>query len=178
MRQHFLDSLSCLRADLFQPGKRVLDIGSGAGFPGIPLKIYQPELQLVAVDAVTKKVMFLRHLCRALELPDVACVAARLPSDASASAPLPPALPRHSFDVIVSRAVGEIAYLLSLAAPFLKPGGHLIFQRGYHAPTEFDAAQQISPAYGLCECDLLEIKFSFLTHPRYLMVLQHVAKRS
>lgn len=168
IQQHFLDSLSCALAAVIQPSCRLLDIGSGAGFPGIPLKIYYPALHVTAVDAVTKKVMFLRQLCRSLALEHVECVSVRLEPDLHSSG----AFPSAAFDVIVSRAVGTVPLLLSLAAPLLCPAGYVLLQRGKEGYQEFEAHASLFSEYGLQPVDIREISFSFLTYPRYLLVLR------
>ena len=169
IQHHFLDSLSCALASVIQPQSRLLDIGTGAGFPGIPLKIYYPDLQVTAIDAVTKKIMFLRHLCRSLALQHIECQAIRLE-------PAPPALTKRSdrelFEVIVSRAVGTLPFLISLAHPFLAPGGCLLFQRGKEGKQEFEDGKAFYREYGLYPLELREIRFSFFTYPRYLLILQ------
>jgi len=154
---------------VIQPPCRLLDIGSGAGFPGIPLKIYYSDLHVTAVDAVTKKVMFLRQLCRRLALHHVECLSVRLEPDLRSSG----ALSYNCFDVIVSRAVGTIPMLLSLAAPLLSPAGYLLLQRGKEGSQEFEAHSSLFSEYGLQPVDIREIIFSFLTYPRYLLVLRN-----
>jgi len=166
VQQHFVDSLSCATSPVLTPTARLLDIGSGAGFPGIPLKIFFPELCLTAVDAVTKKVMFLRQICRSLTLPQVECLAAKLGEPAAA-----PSLPLASFDVIVSRAVGALPLLLDLALPYLAPGGHCLFQRGQHALQEVEEHADEIKRPGCRVTNVQKISFSFLEHPRYLVTL-------
>ena len=170
IQHHFrLDSLSCVLASVIQPQSRLLDIGTGAGFPGIPLKIYYPDLQVRAIDAVTKKIMFLRHVCRTLALQHIECHVTRLEQ-------APPALPPKSdcglFEVIVSRAVGTLPFLISLAHPFLASEGYLLLQRGKQGQQEFEDNKAFYKEFGLYPLELREIRFSFLTYPRYLLLLQ------
>ena len=166
MQQHFIDSLSCATSPVFAPTCRLLDIGSGAGFPGIPLKILFPELRLTAIDAVTKKIIFLRQLCRSLALQNVECLAIRLGE--SSVAPIPSLA---TFDVIVSRAVGALPHLLDLALPYLAPGGHCMFQRGQHALQEIGEHADDIRRSGCRVLDVQKINLSFLEHPRYLVRL-------
>jgi 16S rRNA (guanine527-N7)-methyltransferase len=156
---------------------RVLDIGTGAGFPSLPLKIYLPDIQVTAVDAVAKKIGFVRHLCRVLQLQDVDCVAARLEqivgsssSETGHAKATPPGVPAQSFDLIVSRAVGTIPYLLELAAPWLAPQGHILLQRGHHGHHEL-VEQTIVPQNQRFQLvQRIEVPFSFFTYPRYLLI--------
>lgn len=169
IQTHFADSLSCLRSPLITSNARLLDIGSGAGFPGIPLKIYFPNLHVTLVDAVSKKIAFLKHLCRMLGLQEVECIASRAECLSSASAS-----PESAFDIIVSRAVGSLPYLLSLAAPLLKADGHLLFQRGSQAMQELAAHADDLQAAGFQVHACQEVRCSWLDHPRYLVALHRV----
>lgn len=158
-----------MKTSVVQSPCRVLDIGSGAGFPGIPLKIYDPALHITAVEATTKKVMFLRHLCRSLALQSVVCLATRL----DPAAPSSTVLPDSPFDVIVSRAVGTVPLLLSLAQPLLSPTGYILLQRGREGRQEFETYAPLFREYKLQPIEIHAINFSFLTSPRYLLVLRN-----
>lgn len=116
--KHFEDSLSVLQAiDL--KNEKVLDIGTGAGFPGIPLKIARPDIKLTLMDSTKKKTEFLKHIIKALDLSDVKVVWGRAGE----------VLLGH-FDVVVARAVAKLPKLVPIALTYLKPGGLLIAQKG------------------------------------------------
>ena len=120
--KHFLDSLSYLKGFIPAPALRLLDMGAGAGFPAIPIKIAHPEISITMVEAVHKKASFLRHIVRALKLLEVDVVDKRtdeLPSSHHVSC-----------DVVTARAFADIKTALSKGEPFLKPGGLLILSRG------------------------------------------------
>src|SRR5438105_407262 len=111
MIKHFLDSLSLLLVyDV--PDARLLDIGAGAGFPGLPLKIVRPQWHVVLLEATGKKVKFLQHIIEALQLKDVVVVHGRAEELAHK------AEYRGSFDVVTARAVASLPTLLEYAAPF------------------------------------------------------------
>jgi len=131
-RLHFLDSIALLKTAQFT-GARVIDIGSGAGFPGIPLKIAEPSIDLTLLDATGKRVAFLAELNAALFL-DAACIHER----AEIAAHLPDL--RESFDIVVSRAVARLNILCELCLPFVRVGGTFI------AMKDIDSAQEISQA--------------------------------
>ena len=119
VRGGFLDSLACLRA-LPESPLRLVDIGSGAGFPGLPLALARPDLQVTLVEASRRRHSFLAHACRKLGLRNVRCLHGRAES-------LAPAL-RGRFDVALARAVRRREEAAALAAPFLRPGGLFVGQ--------------------------------------------------
>ena len=125
--KHILDSLTVLRA--LQPGtSTLLDAGSGAGFPGLPLAVARPDLTVTLVDAVAKKVGFLKHAIAQLRLaPRVRAIHLKLQGNPAAEGlPIP-------FDAAVSRALTEPSRWAALAAPYLRPGGTLIVMAGSDA---------------------------------------------
>ncbi|MDH7500595.1 MAG: 16S rRNA (guanine(527)-N(7))-methyltransferase RsmG [candidate division NC10 bacterium] len=117
---HFLASLAFAVAFPQGVPQRLADIGSGAGFPGIPLKIALPHLQVVLVEASRKKVSFLRHICTLLELKGIEPIRGRAEELASDPAH------QQRFDLCVARAVGRKGFLLKVAGLLLRPGGRLI----------------------------------------------------
>jgi 16S rRNA (guanine527-N7)-methyltransferase len=126
--KHFIDSLAGARE--LQRGWRVIDLGSGGGFPGIPLRIARPDLNLTLIDSVRKKNSFQKQVCRRLGLKGVRAVHARI-EDLSAA-------PEHkgAYDAVVSRALADLALLHNLSAPLLKDEGVLIAYRGRTAGGE------------------------------------------
>lgn len=168
IQTHFLDSLSCVVSGVIRPNVRLLDMGTGAGFPSLPLKIYEPSLHVTAVDAVAKKIAFVRQLCRSLQFPDVTGVAGRIEEVSL----------QPSFEVIVSRAVGALDYIAGLAAPWLAPTGKMLFQRGHQAPQEVGEHADALQALGLQVESLHEVRLSFFTHPRYLVICGQISHDS
>ncbi|MCI9136471.1 MAG: 16S rRNA (guanine(527)-N(7))-methyltransferase RsmG [Lachnospiraceae bacterium] len=117
VEKHFLDSLSlCPYIDLNQ-NMYVLDLGTGAGFPGIPLKIMFPKLKLVLMDSLNKRVMFLKEVIEKLKLSDISAVHGRAEEMARNQKY------REQFDLCVSRAVANLSSLSEYCIPFVKPGG-------------------------------------------------------
>lgn len=113
-RLHFLDSAALLTLADFSGGKRVADIGSGAGFPGVPLRVLRPDIRLTCVDSVGKKMDFVRQSCATLGLEDVTCLWVRAEEMRAE---------RESFDIVVSRSVAELHLLAELCLPLVKVGG-------------------------------------------------------
>lgn len=121
--KHFIDSLTALPL-LPREGRRLLDIGTGAGFPGLPLKIIRPDLDLHLLEASRKKVSFLKELIRKLGLPGVTIIHERVEQV------MEKALLHETFDCVISRAAFNMPGLLDMGRHFLRPGGLLVAMRG------------------------------------------------
>jgi 16S rRNA (guanine527-N7)-methyltransferase len=120
--KHFLDSISTI--PYLPESGSLLDIGSGAGFPGIPLKIVKPGLRVTLIDSVRKKVDFQRHMIRILGLKEIEALHARVQNQDI------PEQYREHFDVVVSRAFSDLQRFLKLSYPFLKRGGMALAMKG------------------------------------------------
>lgn len=129
---HFLDSAALLKEADFK-GKTVADVGTGAGFPGLPLRIVEPSIRLTLLDALNKRVDFLKAVCADLGLEDVACVHARAEEFAAAH--------RESFDIVTSRAVANLQLLTELCLPLVKKGGLFLAMKSVDSDEEIAAAQ-------------------------------------
>jgi 16S rRNA (guanine527-N7)-methyltransferase len=127
--RHFLDSLRCALSWGDAPAT-LADIGSGAGFPGLPLKILRPELQLTLVESIEKKAQFLRHMAAALGLDDVQVLAAR--AEAIGQEPGQ----RERYQVVAARAVAELRVLAEYCLPLVALGGRLLAPKGPQAAGE------------------------------------------
>lgn len=130
--KHFLDSLAFARGFDVSAPVRLLDIGAGAGFPGIPLKIAFPSLEVELLDSVAKKVSFMSHVCRTLDLSGIRCIHGR----AEDVARQPEFV--GFFDVVALRAVTENEAALKLALPFLKKGGRVVMSRSPEEMRQID----------------------------------------
>ncbi len=137
---HFLDSAALLNMLPGLEGKSVVDVGTGAGFPGLVLKILCPEVKLTLLDSLDKRIAFLRECCEKLGFEDVNCVHAR--------AEEAPKEFRESFDVAVSRAVARLNVLSELCVPFVRPSGTFAAMKGPDCAGETAEAKNAVAALG------------------------------
>jgi 16S rRNA (guanine527-N7)-methyltransferase len=136
--KHFVDSMGL--APYITASDRLLDIGSGAGLPVIPLKIIKPEIPMVSVDAVAKKIHFQRHVIRILNLQNIEAIHARVEELHKTHS--------HSFSVITSRAFTRLDRFVSLAAPLLAENGVLIAMKGDQAEDVIASSGEVVHASG------------------------------
>ena len=138
-RLHFLDCAALLQlADL--RGKTLVDVGTGAGFPGLALKIACPELKLTLLDSLDKRIGFLRDTCEKLDFDDVRCLHARAEE-------IPDGL-RESFDCASARAVARLNVLCELCLPYVRPGGAFLAMKGPELREELREAYVALKALG------------------------------
>ena len=128
---HFLDSAALLTLADFR-GKTVADIGTGAGFPGMPLRILEPSIHLTLLDSLNKRIDFLKEVCADLGLSDVDCVHARAEEFAAGH--------RGGFDIVTSRAVANLRMLSELCLPLVKPGGWFLSMKSVDSDAELEEA--------------------------------------
>jgi 16S rRNA (guanine527-N7)-methyltransferase len=121
--KHFCDSLTLIPVIERKPGIKILDVGAGAGFPGIPLKIAMPDISLTLLEATAKKSVFLEHLKRKLGLTNVSVITVRA-EDAAHQPEY-----REQFEIVLARAVAPMPALVELCLPFCKIGGRFIAQK-------------------------------------------------
>lgn len=136
---HFLDSAALLTLESFS-GKSVVDVGTGAGFPGLPLRVLEPSIRLTLLDSLNKRIQFLETVCRELDLPDVACVHARAEEFAMAQ--------RENYDIAVSRAVANLRLLSELCLPLVKVGGQFLAMKSAGSDLEIDEAKKAIATLG------------------------------
>ena len=166
--RHFLDSLSCTAVTGGLNGQRLIDVGSGAGFPGFPLKILFPGMQLTLVESVAKKGRFLEVAAAELGLEDVSVIVER----AEVLGQLP--TERGRYDWAVARAVAPLNVLAEYLLPFCRPGGRMLAMKGDRAAEESKAADRAIEAMGGGEPVLHPIRLPGRPESRYVIVVEKV----
>lgn len=152
--KHLIDSLSISK---FVKGNQIIDIGSGAGFPGIPVAIVQPHREFVLVDAKAKKTQFLRHVVRKLALENVSVVESRIEQFAV----------HEMFDSVLVRALGSLNAIAELAFPLLAPGGAVLAMKGRYPDKE------IKQLKVKCSLSVQVLNVPYLNAERHLISMRH-----
>ena len=167
--KHFLDSLTCIQAIGKNPGKRLIDIGSGAGFPGVVLKIAYPGLQLTLVESVAKKTDFCRHVVKTLGLENVEVLQERAENIGQSIAY------REQFDWAVARAVATLPVLAEYLLPLVRVGGNMLAMKGESGPAESHASEHALHMLGGHLRQLLPVMLPGVVEERYLVIVDKVA---
>lgn len=167
--KHFLDSLTCLIAMRETAMERVIDVGTGAGFPGVPLKIIYPRMQLTLVESVRKKVDFLRHLVTTLGLEQVEILNERIETIGQMPAH------RQQYDWAIARAVAVLPVLAEYLIPLARVGGAVIAMKGENAPAEVQNAEHAFRVLGGHLRKLIPVALPGVADERYLVVIDKVA---
>src|SRR5574339_442756 len=167
--KHFLDSFSCVLAWRASPPERLIDVGTGAGFPGIPLKIIYPNLKLTLVESVGKKVTFCKHMVEVLGLEHVEVIQARaedLGQDADH---------REKYDWAVARAVANLNVLSEYLIPLVKIGGTVLAQKGESGPAEAQSAEHAMKLLGGKLKQVIPVNLPGVVDDRYLILVDKAA---
>jgi 16S rRNA (guanine527-N7)-methyltransferase len=167
--KHFLDSLTCMIAMREAPMDRVIDVGTGAGFPGLPLKIIQPRMQLTLIESVGKKVDFLRHLVNSLGLEQVEILQDRVEAIGHIPAH------RQKYDWAIARAVAVMPVLMEYMLPLVRVGGSAIAMKGESAPVEVQSSEAALRILGGHFRKLIPIKLPGVADDRYLVLIDKIA---
>ncbi|SFI19591.1 16S rRNA m(7)G-527 methyltransferase [Tindallia magadiensis] len=166
LTHHFLDSATCSLYPTYGKCHHMLDLGTGAGFPGIPLKILFPEQSFVLMDSLNKRLVFLEKVKETLGLTSLDLVHARAEEAARQK------FYRENFDAVVSRAVASLPVLLEYTIPFLKVDGWFFCQKGPQWKEEIEEAKRAMQVFSVQLEDSLEVKVPFTDLNHQLLVFR------
>jgi 16S rRNA (guanine527-N7)-methyltransferase len=167
--KHFLDSLSAYLPMRGSAMDRVIDVGTGAGFPGLPLKILSPRMQLTLVESVGKKTGFCRHVIDKLELDGVEVVQARAENIGQQVEH------RELYDWAIARAVAIMPVLVEYLLPLVRVGGKILAMKGESGPAETQSAERAIQVLGGHLYQLIPVTLPGVVETRYLVVIEKVA---
>ncbi len=167
--KHVIDSLSCYDKAYFPPAAAVIDVGTGAGFPGLPLKIFRPEIRLTLLDSLNKRLNFLSEVVERLGLTGVDIVHARA-EDAGRMNDR-----RDRYHVATSRAVARLNVLAELCLPFVAPGGYFIALKGAQYREEIDEATRAIATLGAQVAEVRPVRLPGIDDSRAVIYIRKVS---
>ncbi|MEK6266065.1 MAG: 16S rRNA (guanine(527)-N(7))-methyltransferase RsmG, partial [Clostridium sp.] len=164
-----IDSMKVFKFDGLKDAKNVIDIGTGGGFPGIPMKIMKPEINIVLLDSLNKRIKFLNEVIKDLELKNISAIHGRAEDFAQEHQY------REKFDVAVSRAVANLTVLSEYCIPYIKVGGYFVAMKGPAAEEEIKCSQNAIRKLGgrIEHIEKVQIEDSDLKHN--LIIISKIA---
>lgn len=169
--KHFSDCLSIKRIIDLQ-GESIIDVGTGAGFPGIPLKIVYPDIKLTLLDSLNKRLVFLSDVVEELQLKNVSIVHARAEEGARKKEL------REKYDIATARAVSRLSTLVEYCLPFVRVGGSFISYKASKAPEEIEEAQNAIKILGGQVKKTVDFKIGNEEMSRYLIQIDKIKSTS
>lgn len=160
IKKHFIDSLKCFQFEELKNAERIIDIGTGAGLPGIPIKIAAEDKKIVLLDSLNKRINFLNEVISKLKLNNIETIHGRAEEFSRKEGY------RESFDIAISRAVANLTVLCELCIPYVKVGGYFVAMKGPAVEEELNEAQKAIDKLGgkLLKVIKVKIEDSDLQH--------------
>ncbi|SHK00671.1 16S rRNA (guanine(527)-N(7))-methyltransferase RsmG [Paramaledivibacter caminithermalis] len=170
MIKHFLDSLTCFMTGIIKHGSKIIDVGTGAGFPGIPLKIYYEDLNITLLDSLNKRIKYLESVCDSTNLKNVELLHGRAEDYGKKEEY------REKYDVAVARAVADLSILSEYCLPFVKVNGYFIAQKGPKAYEEVLKSEKAVSILGGEIVDTFDVKLPFTEIKHSLVLIKKIKK--
>lgn len=167
--KHFLDSATCLSTGYIKEGMRIIDVGTGAGFPGIPVSILKDGLKVTLLDSLNKRVSYLDEVIREVDLKDINAVHARAEEAGSSK------IHREVYDIVLSRAVASMNVLCEYCLPFLKVGGYFLCQKGPDIKSELEEAGLAIKTLGGAVREVREYQLPFSDIKHNIIVVEKIS---
>ncbi|MFZ5968713.1 MAG: 16S rRNA (guanine(527)-N(7))-methyltransferase RsmG [Bacillota bacterium] len=166
--KHFLDSLSCVSTPYIKDQMKIIDVGTGAGFPGIPIKIYYENVEMTLLDSLNKRITYLKEVCHSLDLKNVEFCHGRA-EDYGLDKKY-----REQYDIAVARAVAELNILCEYCLPFVKVDGYFVCQKGPGVTEEIQRAKKAIEVLGGELVEKIDIKLPFSELNHNIIVIKKV----
>ena len=163
--KHFLNSFSCVMAWGATPPHHLVDVGTGAGFPGLPLKILYPSTRVTLIESVGKKAMFCEHMIRMLNLENVQVIKARAEEIGQMS------VHREAYDCAVARAVAGMNVLSEYLLPLVRIGGMMLAQKGESGPAEAQSNEKAMEVLGGKLQQIMQVNLPGVADDRFLVIV-------
>lgn len=164
--KHFFDSASCLTTGYIKEGMEVIDVGTGAGFPGLVLKILKKELKLTLLDSLRKRTLYLESVVAALSLDNVNIIHGRAEDYANKVGA------REKYDIALSRAVASLNVLLEYCLPYVKVGGYFLCQKGPGHESELESAEKALNVLGGKIEKIMEFSLPYSDINHYIIIIK------
>lgn len=168
--KHFVDSVTCYKSDEYQNSERILDLGTGAGFPGVPLAILSPDKEFVLVDSLKKRLKIIDELCLSIGIDNVTTVHARAEDLAKNGAY------REKYDMCTSRAVANLSVLCEYCLPFVKVGGYMAAYKGADSAKEAEEAKNAIKILGGKLCKTIDASFDEAAEEHKILLIEKVTR--
>lgn len=167
--KHFLDSIAVKEVMDLNTCESVIDLGTGAGFPGIPLKIVYPDLEVTLVDSLNKRINFLLEVIDELSLEDIQCIHSRAEDLGNDD------LYRENYDLCVSRAVADLSILSEYCIPFVRHGGYFVSYKSNKSQDEIKTSKGAIDKLGGCLKEVKNVEVPYLDIERTFVVIKKVS---
>lgn len=167
--KHFLDSATCLSTGYIKEGLSIIDVGTGAGFPGVPVKIMLESLDMTLLDSLNKRVSYLNEVISRLDLAGTRTIHARAEEAGSSK------IHRESYDIVLSRAVAAMNVLCEYCIPFTKVGGFFLCQKGPDIKEEMEEAQSAIRTLGGSIREVREYQLPYSDIKHNIVIIEKVA---